>query len=95
MPQSSPRPAWLALNVSGKSPDVTARGPCGARRDADPGKHAAGRDASELETAIYRYIEHQNKSPKSFIWTKTADQILASIARFCERTLDSRQALVK
>ncbi len=47
------------------------------------------RSTRELETAIYRYIEHQNQSPKPFIWTKTADQILASIARFCERTLDS------
>ena len=47
------------------------------------------RSTRELETAIYRYIEHQNQSPKPFVWTKTADQILASIARFCERTLDS------
>lgn len=47
------------------------------------------RSTRELETAIYRYIEHQNQSPKPFIWTKTADQILATVARFCERTLDS------
>ena len=47
------------------------------------------RSTRELETAIYRYIEHQNQSPKPFVWTKTADEILASIARFCERTLDS------
>jgi len=47
------------------------------------------RSTRELEAAIYRYIEHQNQSPKPFVWTKTADQILASIARFCERTLDS------
>lgn len=47
------------------------------------------RSTCELETAIYRYIEHRNQSPKPFVWTKTADQILASIARFCERTLDS------
>ncbi|MGD2122806.1 MAG: IS630 family transposase, partial [Gemmatimonadota bacterium] len=36
--------------------------------------------------AILRYIDHGNQDPKPFIWTKTADQILASIARFCERT---------
>jgi transposase len=47
------------------------------------------RSTRELEAAIYRYIEHQNQSPKPFVWTKTADQILGSIARFCERTLDS------
>jgi transposase len=47
------------------------------------------RSTRELETAIYQYIEHQNRDPKPFIWTKTADQILASIARFCQRISDS------
>jgi len=47
------------------------------------------RSTRELETAIYHYIDHQNQAPKPFIWTKTADQILASVARFCERTFDS------
>ena len=49
------------------------------------------RSTRELETTIYRYIyiEHQNLSPQPFIWAKTADQILAILARFCERTLDS------
>lgn len=41
----------------------------------------------ELETAIGSYIEHNNEQPKPFIWTKTADEILASVARFCQRTL--------
>ena len=30
-----------------------------------------------------------NEDPKPFVWTKTADQILASVARFCQRTLDT------
>ncbi len=47
------------------------------------------RSTRELETAIYHYIEYQNRAPKPFIWTKTADQILASIARFCQRISDS------
>jgi transposase len=47
------------------------------------------RSTRELEMAIYRYIEHHNEPPKPFVWTKTADQILESIARSCERTLDS------
>jgi len=47
------------------------------------------RSTRELENAIHRYIEHGNKDPKPFIWTKTADEILASIARFCQRTYDS------
>ena len=41
-----------------------------------------------LEAAIYRYLDLTN-DPKPFIWTKTADQILANVARFCMRTLDT------
>ena len=44
------------------------------------------RSTRELETTIRTYIETHNKHPKLFIWTKTADEILASVARFCKRT---------
>ena len=47
------------------------------------------RSTRELENTINRYIEHQNDHPQPFIWTKTADQILASVARFCQRICDS------
>lgn len=47
------------------------------------------RSTVELEQTIYRYLETTNHKPKPFVWTKTADQILASIARFCHRTSDS------
>ena len=47
------------------------------------------RSTRELEHAIYRYIDHRNRDPKPFIWTKTADHILATLARFCQRTSDS------
>ncbi len=30
-----------------------------------------------------------NEAPKPFVWTKTADEILAIVARFCQRTSDS------
>jgi transposase len=40
-----------------------------------------------LEEAIYRYLEVTNEHPKPFVWTKTADEILANIARFGTRTL--------
>ncbi len=42
----------------------------------------------ELREAIERHIEATNTSPKPFVWTKTADQIIASVARFCSRTLE-------
>jgi transposase len=47
------------------------------------------RSTRELESAIERYIDHTNQDPKPFIWTKTADEILESIARFCMRISDS------
>lgn len=47
------------------------------------------RSTRELEDAINAYLRHQNEHPKPFVWTKTADDILATIARFCQRTSDS------
>jgi hypothetical protein len=43
----------------------------------------------ELERAIRDYIDIRNRHPKPFIWTKTADDILASIERFCQRISES------
>jgi transposase len=43
----------------------------------------------ELIATIMRYVEHSNSTPKPFVWTKTADEILASVARFCRRTSGS------
>ena len=45
--------------------------------------------SAELEAAIYRYLDVTNEDPKPLVWTKTADQILASVARFCQRTLNT------
>ena len=45
------------------------------------------RSTRELETAIRNYLKTYNEQPKPFIWTKTADEILAGVARFCKRTL--------
>ena len=48
------------------------------------------RSVKELETAIREYIDVHNEAPKPFVWTRTADQILASIARFAQRTSTAR-----
>jgi transposase len=53
-------------------------------------KRAAHRSTLELEKAIKQYVEFTNDNPKPFIWTKTADQILASVARFCQRISETR-----
>lgn len=52
-------------------------------------RRGAHRSVRELETAIHNYLAVCNKSPKAFVWTKSADEILASIARFCQRTSDT------
>ncbi len=48
-------------------------------------KRGAHRSVRALETAIREYLTITNEAPKPFVWTKTADEILASVARFCQR----------
>jgi len=47
------------------------------------------RSTRELETAIRTFLDHHNTQPKPFVWTKSADAILDSIARYCRRINDS------
>ena len=47
------------------------------------------RSTQELENALRHYVNTYNQDPKPFKWTKTADQILEALARFCKRTSDS------
>ncbi len=42
-----------------------------------------------LKAAIRQYLTGTNQQPKPFKWTKTADDILASVARFCQRTSET------
>ena len=50
------------------------------------------RSVRALETAIDEFIAAHNASGAPFVWTKTADEILANIARFARRTLNLTQA---
>ena len=47
------------------------------------------RSTRELEQAIRQYLQQHNEKPKPFAWTKTPDQILASVERFCLRISNS------
>jgi transposase len=49
-------------------------------------RRGAHRSVPELERAIGEFIDMRNDEPRPFVWTKTADEILASIARFAQRT---------
>jgi len=47
------------------------------------------RSTRQLEAAIKNYLRLYNQDPRPFVWHKSADEILESIGRFCQRTLDS------
>jgi transposase len=44
----------------------------------------------QLNTDIRAWIGSWNDNPRPYVWTKTADQILASIGNYCTRINDSR-----
>jgi transposase len=48
-------------------------------------RRSAHRSTLELERAINNYIDARNRNPMPFVWTKSADEILTSIERFCRR----------
>jgi len=48
-------------------------------------KRGAHRSVRELKSEIMDYIGKRNADPKPFKWVRTADQILASVRRYCER----------
>ncbi len=52
-------------------------------------KRGAHRSTQELEAAILGHLALTNAAPTPFVWTKTADDILASVARFCQRISNS------
>ena len=45
-------------------------------------RRGAHRSVHALEAAIREFLDAHHEAPKPFVWTKTADEILASIARF-------------
>ena len=42
--------------------------------------------ATELEADITAFIEAHNENPKPYRWVKSADEILAAVKRFCQKT---------
>ena len=46
-----------------------------------------------LEADIRAWIETWNEDPRPYVWTKTADEILDSIAAFCQRTSNAGHEL--
>ena len=57
------------------------------RKQIQRGVHTS---VAQLEADIRYFIEQLNANPQPFLWTKSADEILAAVKRFCqkaERTL--------
>jgi transposase len=48
------------------------------------------RSVAELEQAIQAWIDTWNQDPRPFVWTKTADQILDTLAHYCQRNQQLR-----
>lgn len=44
------------------------------------------RTVAELEADIATFIEAHNENPKHYKWVKSADEILASVRRLCQKT---------
>lgn len=40
---------------------------------------------SKLEADIRTFIERHNENPKPYRWVKSADDILSSVKRFCQK----------
>jgi transposase len=52
-------------------------------------RRATHTSVRQLDTDIRAWIDTWNDNPRPYVWTKTADQILASIANYCTRINDS------
>jgi transposase len=52
-------------------------------------RRSAHRSVTELENDIRKWITEWNKHPKPFVWTKSADDILETVAEYCQRITDS------
>src|SRR3954462_1583308 len=52
-------------------------------------RRGAHRTVRELNADIRAWITSWNENPRPFVWTKTADEILDSIARYCQRINES------
>lgn len=48
-------------------------------------KRSSHRSTLELEKSIKKYLRLHNENPQPFVWRKTADQIIASIARLSDK----------
>jgi transposase len=61
---------------------VSAGSPSSPPRLLQRGVHTS---VHALEADIRAWIATWNQDPRPFVWTKTAEEILSSLARYCQR----------
>ena len=52
-------------------------------------KRSAHRSVRDLVASIRTWITNWNEDPKPYVWHKSADEILDSLAAYCQRINDS------
>ena len=52
-------------------------------------KRGSHKSVEQLKTAIEEFLDAWNENPTPFKWTKSADRILANVARSCSATLQA------
>jgi hypothetical protein len=53
-------------------------------------RRGAHRSVHALNTDIRQWIDTWNENPRPYLWSKTAEQILDSISRYCQRITQTR-----
>ncbi|CAM5719153.1 IS630 family transposase [Streptomyces hirsutus] len=48
-------------------------------------RRGAHKNVQALEADVRHWVKNWNEDPKPFIWTKSAEEILDSLAHFCRR----------
>jgi len=82
------RPGQVPIGVDG--PCVLLHVTHPAPRGNSPRlRRSAHRSVTELEADIRTWVNEWNKNPKPFVCTKSADEILETLAAYCERINDS------
>jgi hypothetical protein len=80
--RTSEGPADRAVGAECRGTDLSGAAEL-TRKRLRRGVHTSVR---QLQADIRAFIDRHNQNPKPFKWTKSADQILASVKRFCQKT---------
>jgi hypothetical protein len=57
-------------------------------------RRGAHRSVRELERDIKDWMKNWNENPRPYVWAKSADEILAALARYCERISGAEHEVV-